>query len=74
VTRGHNNRLDRCPAKKMPGRVDARTRHAVWPGMYRPRLPGGDLSDLTNLTRAKDALLALVEQQAARRRAWRSPR
>jgi hypothetical protein len=27
-----------------------------WPGMYRIRLPGGGLSDLVNLTRAKDAL------------------
>jgi hypothetical protein len=26
--------------------------------MYRIRLPGGGLSDMVNLTRAKDALLA----------------
>jgi len=28
-----------------------------WPGMYRIRLPGGGLSDMLNLTRARDALL-----------------
>jgi len=26
-----------------------------WPGMYRPRLSDGSLSDMTNLTRARDA-------------------
>jgi hypothetical protein len=29
---------------------------AKWPGMYRLRLPNGSLSDMVNLTRAKDAL------------------
>ena len=28
-----------------------------WPGMYRVRRPNGSLSDMVNLTRAKDALL-----------------
>jgi hypothetical protein len=32
---------------------------AVWPGMYRLRFPGGHLSDMVNLTRAKDALAAM---------------
>jgi hypothetical protein len=27
-----------------------------WPGMFRLRLPDGSLSDILNLTRAKDAL------------------
>jgi hypothetical protein len=27
-----------------------------WPGMYRIRRPDGSLTDLVNLTRAKDAL------------------
>jgi hypothetical protein len=31
---------------------------AKWPNMYRIRLPGGGLSDMVNLTRAKDALFA----------------
>jgi hypothetical protein len=29
---------------------------AKWPGMYRIKLPSGQLSDMVNLTRAKDAL------------------
>jgi hypothetical protein len=29
-----------------------------WPGMYRIKRPDGSLSDMTNLTRAKDALLS----------------
>jgi hypothetical protein len=32
---------------------------AEWPGMYRLRLPDGSLSDIVNLTRAKDALAAM---------------
>jgi hypothetical protein len=32
-----------------------------YPGMYRFRLPDGSLSDIVNLTRAKDALAALRE-------------
>ena len=31
---------------------------AKWPGMYRIRRPDGSLSDMVNLTRAKDALLS----------------
>jgi hypothetical protein len=29
---------------------------ATWPDMYRIRRPNGSLSDMVNLTRAKDAL------------------
>jgi hypothetical protein len=32
--------------------------------MYRLRLPGGSLSDMVNLTRAIDALLALEEEHS----------
>jgi hypothetical protein len=32
-------------------------RDARWPSMYRIRLSDGSLSDMVNLTRAKDALL-----------------
>jgi hypothetical protein len=35
---------------------------AKYPGMYRLLLPGGGLSDVVNLTRAKDALRALAER------------
>jgi hypothetical protein len=37
-------------------------RDAKYPGMYRLLLPGGGLSDMVNLTRAKDALRALAER------------
>jgi hypothetical protein len=45
------------PSPKLDRRIvpDAR-----WPGMYRIRLPGGGLSDMVNLTRAKDALAELI--------------
>jgi len=33
---------------------------AEWVGMYRVRLPGGHLTDMANLTRAKDAAISLV--------------
>jgi hypothetical protein len=31
-----------------------------WPGMYRIRLPDGRLTDMLNLTRARDALRAMT--------------
>ena len=36
-----------------------------WPGMYRIRLLGGGLSDMVNLTRAKDALAEIRGRLAA---------
>src|SRR5215470_3873855 len=44
--------LRRNPAKLDPRIVP----DPKWPGMYRLRLQGGKLSDIVNLTRAKDAL------------------
>jgi hypothetical protein len=38
---------------------------AKWPGMYRLRRPDGTLSDMVNLTRARDALAALLAGGAA---------
>jgi hypothetical protein len=32
-----------------------------WPGMYRLRLPDGSLTDMVNLTRARDALASLED-------------
>jgi len=32
-----------------------------WPGMYRIRRPDGSLSDMLNLTRARDALRSMLE-------------
>jgi hypothetical protein len=37
---------------------------AKWPGMYRLRFPDGRLSDMINLTRAKDALAAMKRASA----------
>ena len=33
---------------------------AQWAGMYRVRLPSGHLTDIVNLTRAKDAAVSLA--------------
>jgi hypothetical protein len=38
-------------------------RDARYPNMYRLRLPDGTLSDTVNLTRAKDALRALIRKE-----------
>jgi hypothetical protein len=40
---------------------------SVYPGMYRIRWPSGELSDLANLARAKDAALAICERGPPRR-------
>jgi hypothetical protein len=40
---------------------------AVYPGMYRIRLPGGSLSVMVNLTRARDAVRAFRESLRVRR-------
>jgi hypothetical protein len=34
---------------------------AKWPGMYRIKRPDGSLTDMVNLTRARDALRAVME-------------
>jgi hypothetical protein len=36
-----------------------------WPGMFRLLLPDGSLTDMLNLTRAKDALAAIRDEGAA---------
>ena len=41
---------------------------AAHPGMWRVRWPDGRLSDMTNLTRAKDAVACFVESEERRRR------
>jgi hypothetical protein len=41
------------------GRALAIERDATWPSMWRIKLPNGRLSDMVNLTRAKDAAVAL---------------
>jgi hypothetical protein len=46
---------------------------ATHPGMWRVRWPDGRLSDMTNLTRAKDAVACFIETAERRRRGRHSP-
>ena len=49
-----------APTKpQLDRRIVANERYA---GMYRIRLPGGGLTDMVNLTRAKDALAEMIER------------
>jgi hypothetical protein len=41
---------------------------ATHPGMWRVRWPDGRLSDMTNLTRAKDAVACFMETEERRQR------
>jgi hypothetical protein len=43
------------------------------PGMWRVRWPDGRLSDMTNLTRAKDAITCFIETEERRQRGRHSP-
>jgi hypothetical protein len=46
--------------RRKPPKLDPRiVPDGRWPGMFRLRLPDGSLSDMVNLTRAKDALAAM---------------
>jgi hypothetical protein len=46
---------------------------AAHPGMWRVRWPDGSLSDMTNLTRAKDAIACFIETEERRQRGRHSP-
>ena len=46
---------------------------AAHTGMWRVRWPDGRLSDMTNLTRAKDAVACFVETEERRQRGRHSP-
>jgi hypothetical protein len=46
----------------------------VYPGMWRVRWPDGRLSDMANLTRAKDAIACFGESLERRNRGRQSPR
>jgi hypothetical protein len=45
--------------KSQAGRALAITPDAIWPGMWRVKLPNDLLSDMVNLTRARDAAVSL---------------
>ena len=46
---------------------------AARPGMWRVQWPDGRLSDMTNLTRAKDAVTFFIETEERRQRGRHSP-
>jgi hypothetical protein len=46
---------------------------AKWSGMWRVRWPDDSLSDMTNLTRAKDAVACFMETEERRQRGRHSP-
>ena len=46
---------------------------AAHPGMWRVRWPDGRLSDMTNLTRAKDAVACFMEIEERRQRGRHNP-
>jgi hypothetical protein len=46
---------------------------ATHPGVWRVRRPDGGLSDMTNLTRAKDAVACFMETEERRQRGRHSP-
>src|SRR5262245_48445550 len=50
-------KLQSVTLRRKPAKVDPRiVPDPKWPGMYRIKRPDGSLSDMANLTRAKDAL------------------
>jgi hypothetical protein len=52
--------------RRKPPKLDPRIApDAKWPAMFRLRLPDGSLSDMVNLTRAKDALAVVCEESKA---------
>jgi hypothetical protein len=65
------------PACARPGRLSPRkpkvVPDAARPGMWRARRPDGRLSDMTNLTRAKDAVACFMETEERRQRGRHSP-
>jgi hypothetical protein len=68
---------ERARADARPGRLSLRKPKVVPdpanPGMWRVRWPDGRLSDMTNLTRAKDAVACFVETEERRQRGRQSP-
>jgi|SRR6516165_3577251 len=72
-----NNRHARTSKAKPPGCRSTRRRvhlipDAKYPGMWRVFWPDGQRSDMTNLTRAKDALASFLETEERRQRGRRS--
>jgi hypothetical protein len=59
----------------MSNRLNARLiPDTTYPGMWRVQWPDGRLSDMVNLTRAKDAIACFEETLERKRRGRHSPR
>jgi hypothetical protein len=75
--RHHGGAQGADPACARPGHLNSRkpkvVPDAAHPSMWRVRWPDGSLSDITNLTRAKDAVACFVETEERRRRGRHSP-
>jgi hypothetical protein len=57
----HDLRWDATKLRLHSGRVITSIEpDGTWPGMWRVRLPDGSLTDMVNLTRAKDAGLTIA--------------
>jgi hypothetical protein len=72
--RGATNKAANAPPRSLVPAVTLRVPpgvvpDAVYRGMFRIRLPGGGLSAMVNLTRARDALRTLNSGRADRRHA-----
>ena len=66
----------RPKADARPGRYPRKptvVADATHRGMWRVRWPDGRLSDMTNLTRAKDAVACFIESEERRQRGRHSP-
>ena len=76
--RSHCADRSRAPASAASARRLSPRKPKVVPdsahrGMWRVRWPDGRLSDMTNLTRAKDAVACFVETEERRQRGRHSP-
>jgi hypothetical protein len=64
-------------ADARPGRLSPRkpkvVPDAARPGMWRVRWPDGSLSDMTNISRAKDAVACFMETEERRQRGRQTP-
>jgi hypothetical protein len=70
---GASARADARPGRTWRPRKPTLVPDATHTGMWRVRWPDGRLSDMTNLTRAKDAVACFMETEERRRRGRHSP-
>jgi hypothetical protein len=70
---GHTERRHCARRGRLSPRKPKVVPDAAHPGMWRVRWPDGRLSDMTNLTRAKDAVACFMETEERRQRRRHSP-